>query len=51
MFVFLKIFDSIHRGKMLKTLRAYGIPEPIVAATGLLYTGVKAKVLPTDGVF
>ena len=34
---------------MLKTLRACGIPEPIVAAIRLLYPGTKAKVLSFDG--
>ena len=34
---------------MLKILRAYGVPELIVAAIRLLYTGTKAKVLSPDG--
>ena len=46
---FKKTFDSIHNGKMLKILRAYGKPEPIIAAIVLLYTGTKAKVLLSDG--
>ena len=46
---FKKAFDSIYRGKMLKIFRAYGIPGPIDAGIGLLYTGTKAKVLSPDG--
>ena len=46
---FRKAFDSIHKGKMLKILRAYGVLEQLVSATGLLYTGTKAKVLSPDG--
>ena len=36
---------------MLKILREYGIRESIVAATGLLSTGTKAKVLSPDSEF
>ena len=46
---FKKAFDSIHRGKMLKILRAYGLSEELVSAIGILYTGTKAKVLSPDG--
>ena len=46
---FKKAFDSIHRGKMLKILRAYGVPEQLVSAIGLLYIGTKAKVPLPDG--
>ena len=46
---FKKAFDSIHRGKMLKILRAYGLPEQLVSAIGMLYKGTKAKVLSPDG--
>ena len=34
---------------MLKVLRVYGVPEQLVSAIGLLYTGTKAKVLQPDG--
>ena len=34
---------------MLKILRAYGVPDQLVSAIGLLYTGAKAKVLSPDG--
>ena len=31
---FKKAFDTVHRGKMLDILRAYGVPEKIVAVIG-----------------
>ena len=34
---------------MLKILRAYGLPEQLVSAIGILYTGTKAKGLSPDG--
>ena len=34
---------------MLKILRAYGVPQQLVSAIGLLYKGTKAKVLSPDG--
>ena len=46
---FKKAFDSIHRGKMLKILAAYGIPSKLVAVIGLIYEGTRAKVLSPDG--
>ena len=46
---FSKAFDSIHRGKMMKILRAYGIPEQLVNAISLLYEKTRAKVLSPDG--
>ena len=46
---FKKAFDSIHRGKMLKILQAYGIPEKLVKAIAVLYENTKAKVLSPDG--
>ena len=47
---FKKAFDSIHRGTMLKILRAYGIPEAIVDLIGVLYAGTKAQIQTPDGV-
>ena len=41
-------FDSMHRGKMLKILRVYGVSEKLASAIGLLYPGTKAKVLLPD---
>ena len=46
---FKKAFDSIHRDKMLKILRAYGLPEQLVSTIGILCTSTKAKVLLPDG--
>ncbi|KAI8514657.1 hypothetical protein Bbelb_072480 [Branchiostoma belcheri] len=46
---FKKAFDTIHRGKMLRILNAYGIPEQIVHAIGSLYEGTMAKVVTPDG--
>ena len=46
---FKKAFDSVHRGKMLKILRAYGTPEQLVDAVGKMYENTHAKVLTPDG--
>ena len=46
---FCKAFDSIHRGKMLQILRAYGIPDQIVDAIGDMYQDTMAKVVSPDG--
>ncbi|XP_072036995.1 uncharacterized protein [Amphiura filiformis] len=46
---FKKAFDTIHRGKMLKILHAYGIPELIVEAICQMYQNTKAKVISPDG--
>ena len=46
---FKKAFDSIHRGKMLKILRAYGIPEELVNAIGKMYENTRARVITPDG--
>ncbi|KAK2190868.1 hypothetical protein NP493_66g06018 [Ridgeia piscesae] len=46
---FKKAFDSIHRGKLMKILRAYGIPACIVQSINDLYDNTSAKVLTPDG--
>ena len=46
---FKKAFDTIHRGKMLKILRAYGIPDRLVEAISSIYRNNKAKVVSPDG--
>ena len=46
---FRKAFDTIHRGKMLKIMRAYGIPEQLVNAIGQMYENTRAKVISPDG--
>ena len=44
---FKKVFDTIHRGKMLKILRAYHIPGHIVVAD--MYERTMATVISPDG--
>ena len=46
---FKKAFDSIHRGILMKILRAYRLPEAIVALIQKMYTGTLAKVITSDG--
>ena len=46
---FRKAFDSIHRGKMLHILRAYGIPAKIINAISKLYENTFAKIVTPDG--
>ena len=46
---FSKAFDSIHRGKMIKILKAYGIPPTLLRAIEGMYTNTRAKVVSADG--
>ena len=46
---FRKAFDTIHRGKMLKILQAYGIPSQITDAIESMYNNTMAKVISPDG--
>ena len=46
---FQKAFDSIHRGKLMEILAAYGVPEVIVSAINVLYINTEAQVLSPDG--
>ena len=46
---FKKAFDTIHRGKMLKILKAYGIPPRLLGAIDSMYKDTFAKVLTPDG--
>ena len=46
---FKKAFDSIHRGKMMRILKAYGIPPNLLQAIEMMYTNTKAKVVSPDG--
>ena len=46
---FSKAFDSIHRGKLMEILKAYGIPTKIVDAISLLYKDTEAQVIISDG--
>ena len=46
---FKKAFDSVHRGKMIRILRAYGIPDIIVQGINVMYSNTQAVVLSPDG--
>ena len=46
---FKKAFDSIHRAKMMKILKAYGIPPNLLRAIERMYSNTKAKVVTPDG--
>ena len=46
---FAKAFDSIHRGKMVQILLAYGLPKEIVVAIMMLYRNIKVEVHSLDG--
>ena len=46
---FKKAFDTIHRGKMLNILKAYGIPDVLVDAIQDSYSETRAKVTTPDG--
>ena len=46
---FTKVFDSIHRGKMVQILPVYGLPKETVAAITILYRNTKVKVHSPDG--
>ena len=39
----------VHKGKMIRVLRAYLIPDMIVKAIENTYNETKAKVITTDG--
>ena len=44
-----KAFDSIHRGKLMEILHAYGIPARIVQAISDVYVNTSARVLTPNG--
>ena len=46
---FSKAFDSIHRGKLMEILMAYGIAAKLVDAISILYKDTVAQVLTPDG--
>ena len=46
---FRKAFDSVHRGKLMQILYAYGIPNEMVSAINILYTNTMAQILFPDG--
>lgn len=43
------MFNSIHRGKMLRILKAYGIPDELVNTIVNMYENTQAHVLSPDG--
>ena len=47
---FKKAFDSVHRGKMIKILRSYGIPDKIINVIEASYASTRAKIYSPDGV-
>ena len=46
---FKKAFDSVHRGILMKILRAYGIPDIIVDLIERMYVDTMARVITEDG--
>lgn len=46
---FKKAFDSIHRGTMVKILKAYRIPPNLLRAIESMYSGTRARVVTPDG--
>ena len=46
---FSKAFDTIHRGKMIKILKAYGVPPTLLLAIKSMYTNTHAKIVSPDG--
>ena len=46
---FKKAFDSINRSKMMKILKAYGIPPNLLGAIETIYSNTKAKIVTPDG--
>ena len=46
---FEKAFDTIHHGKLMEILPAYGVPEQLVAAITATYSETWAKVRTPDG--
>ena len=46
---FKKAFDTIHRGKLMEILRAYGVPEKIVNAIAATYAQTWPKIRTPDG--
>ena len=46
---FRKAFDTIHRGKLIEILRAYGVPDKIVEAIEATYSETWAKIRTADG--
>ena len=47
---FKKAFDSVHRGPLMKILKAYGILRILVELIAKTHTGTMAKVITADGI-
>ena len=45
---FSKAFDSVDRSKMFEILELYGIPNEIIAAIKVMYTGTSSTILTTE---
>ena len=48
---FRKAFDSIHRGKMMRILKAYNVPPNLLRAIDSMYSNTRAKVTTPDSSF
>jgi hypothetical protein len=46
---FKKAIDSINQSKMMKILKAYGVPPNLLRAIKEIYTYTRAKVITPDG--
>ena len=46
---FKKAFDSIHRGMMMKILKAYDVPQNLLQAIEKIYENTRARVITPDG--
>ncbi|CAK6977732.1 uncharacterized protein LOC114950604 [Scomber scombrus] len=46
---FKNAFDSIHRGTMVKILKAYGVPPNLLRAIETMHAGTRSKVVTPDG--
>ena len=46
---FKKAFDSIHRAKMMRILKAYGIPSNLLRAIERMYSNTNARIVTPDG--
>ena len=46
---FRKAFDSIHRAKMMRILKAYGIPPNLLQGIEKMYSNTKARIVTPDG--
>ena len=46
---FMKAFDSINRGMMVTTLKAYGVPPTLLRAIEAMRRDTRAKVVTPDG--